>query len=517
MSDAPGFEESPVDQFTEADESMDAQTSEDSGALGQDAGMADVGGPSLDGRVMPLDADMPLDATRDAAVMDMQPSPRINELVFGASHRSYDDDHELGLVQQLTLGIRAFHFELHTSGFYGVDDDWQLGTGSPRNSVGDGINGNPETEDLMAWLRQLSNWSLANVNHAPITIFLQTDDDLSEADEPYDGNLGLLNQRLSALFGLRLSIPEQWPAGDWPTLRSLRGKVICVLTGSTADRTQYLLETGVSPSIAVGAQDRVIELHGTSDGGLVYYTGVTLANLRIDWRHRGEFGSGYVPAVAQNASGRVLVLAQDRQDEGRMELHVGRFRDDWTIDWRRIHYFGEGSNPTIIIRDEVNVEARYEYEQTRYIRLGVFEPDTDTVTWQMPMVDNSVPIEKNVSGGYRVDVKDDFEARRRTIQYKHADGRWERLRYRQLMFTDALAEDDSVLDAAARFTSRQADDSTSAFVGAAQSRGVQATRVWDFGQVQSMLQVSPTYPATMELNSLWYSRFLTEEQAVDWP
>ena len=337
VSDAPGFRESPMDQSIEADVSMDASIGDDSSVLGQDGGVSDAVIPSMDGQMRLLDADITMDAMRDAAVMDldMEPLPRLNELVFGASHRSYDDDHELGLLQQLTLGIRAFHFEIHTSGFASANDDWQLGTGTPRNSVGDDINGNPDTEDLMAWLRQLSNWSLVNEDHAPLTIFLQTDDDLSEADEPYDGNLGMLNQRLKALFGSRLFTPEEWPADDWPTLRSLRGKVLLVLSGSRANRTQYILESGASPSIAVGAQGRVIEVHCTSDGALVYYTGDALANLQIDWRHRGQFADGYEPAVAQAASGHVLVLAQDRADEGRMELHIGLFRDDITIDWRR--------------------------------------------------------------------------------------------------------------------------------------------------------------------------------------
>lgn len=163
---------------------------------------------------------------------DTQP---LNLATFAATHNSYSGGSRGSIPSQLQVGCRLVEYDIYNKDYarYG---DFRLGHAWPGNSVSEG-GGNPESDHLRDWLDVILQWTLANPGHAPLTLVLDLKNNLGKAADG-QGSLQDLQDEVLAAFG-----PALWPAsafeGTWPTVDSLRGRVLVVLSGNQDSRKAY--------------------------------------------------------------------------------------------------------------------------------------------------------------------------------------------------------------------------------------------------------------------------------------
>ena len=176
------------------------------------------------------------------------PAVNYDEAVFQATHNSYSGGTRGSLIEQLDLGVRFLELDIQDD-LYADEGDFRVGHGFAGDQVAVG-NGNPMVLHFAAWLGVIADWSLAHGDHAPITLGLDLKDDLSDNVGESNGDLIALNGKLVAAFGSRLYGPTDLASGPWPSVESMRGKIVVVLSGSETSRLAYATSDGSVEALA---------------------------------------------------------------------------------------------------------------------------------------------------------------------------------------------------------------------------------------------------------------------------
>jgi len=159
-----------------------------------------------------------------------------NKTVFMTTHNSYAI--KVGIKSQLTRGIRGIELDIHNPHFEQIR---HFKIGHIRG--GEGVshaNGNLKGVIFDDWLELIKNWSDANPNHEPITLFIDIKNNLVARHATEE--IILLNQTLLDKFTPdKLYTPENlgMQNNNWPTLSELRNRIIVFLTGHTQTKWDY--------------------------------------------------------------------------------------------------------------------------------------------------------------------------------------------------------------------------------------------------------------------------------------
>ena len=105
---------------------------------------------------------------------------RYSQCEFAATHNSYSGKDRGSLSDQLAAGIRCVELDFHDNGYEDFRD-YRVGHMGPGAEVAAG-HGNPLSPLLKDWLGAVSQWSLAHKGHTPITVVLDSKDDLTDND-----------------------------------------------------------------------------------------------------------------------------------------------------------------------------------------------------------------------------------------------------------------------------------------------------------------------------------------------
>lgn len=183
---------------------------------------------------------------------------------------------------------------------------------------------NPRSELLSEWLSVIAEWVRSHPTAAPITVGLDMKSGLSSSHSAKDGGFAKLNKLLQDVFsGGMLVSPEQFKelgegqgeAG--PTVDSLRGRVLVVLSGHERSRYLYGWDIGSNPAIAMNEGGWVVEVHNSTTWPswrheLWYWTGRRQTDGRIKWHHHGRYDAGmFVLCMAESNSLCLLLTASN--------------------------------------------------------------------------------------------------------------------------------------------------------------------------------------------------------------
>lgn len=173
------------------------------------------------------------------------PGTRYNQVQQISSHNSFDeDDLKPGLYEQAEARVRSFELDIH-QGAPGGDSprsDWDV-----YHSIGDTGDHCGRLSECLAILKR---WHDDNPNHEVITIFLQLVDPWQSGGHmPVDLDDNRLAQDLPGLIYRPQELLRRCPGAaslqeavtrcGWPTLTSLRGRVIIVLNGDIGTVANY--------------------------------------------------------------------------------------------------------------------------------------------------------------------------------------------------------------------------------------------------------------------------------------
>jgi len=227
---------------------------------------------------------------------------------FRASHNSYSG-HERGSLQaQLDAGVRCLELDFHDNGFTELKD-YRIGHLKGGAEV-EHAPPNPPDTLLTSWLRAVASWSAAHPGHEPLTIILDSKDDLTDNSH---GDLADFNSRLEEVFGASLFTREEFDGlGGWPDVEDMRDRVLGVLSGNGATRMAYRWAFGTSPVVSGNTAGDLVLAYRSPSGELNYWTGRVEAVGGIVWRRKGTLAISDVdlaePALVINDDGWVIAV-----------------------------------------------------------------------------------------------------------------------------------------------------------------------------------------------------------------
>lgn len=147
-----------------------------------------------------------------------------------------------------------------------------VGSGNDNNCTGNGKG----TNNFGACLADIQQWSAANPDHDPITLFLDKKQGFSsessqrrpsDLDQLIEGNLGAALYKPASLKSTYATLREAAKKDSWPTKANLAGKVIVVLTGDNKILSEYVADRGDQAALFVAANtDKTQDVEGTPNG-----------------------------------------------------------------------------------------------------------------------------------------------------------------------------------------------------------------------------------------------------------
>lgn len=182
-------------------------------------------------------------------------STKYNEVQQISSHNSYDKNGiKPGIIEQANSGVRSFEFDLHVGD---TPYDWDIYHFTHLFSGGDNCD---KLSQCFGLLRQ---WHNEHPDHEIITIWLQLVDDWKSNGH---NEMDLDNKRLANDFGNLIFTPQNLLTAShtatdlqdainkssWPTLESLKGKFIIVLSGNNQHCADYLDDVANYKNDSVG-------------------------------------------------------------------------------------------------------------------------------------------------------------------------------------------------------------------------------------------------------------------------
>ncbi|GAA4670644.1 Ca2+-dependent phosphoinositide-specific phospholipase C [Amycolatopsis dongchuanensis] len=461
--------------------------------------------------------------------------------VFRATHNSYSgnfDGAKGSITAQLDSGVRFVEFDIHDND-YGTSHDYAVGHDSPGNLVDH--NGNPASNALRDWLRVVDSWSDAHPSHAPIVVMLDLKDDLTDNPSYAAGNLAAVNQELTDVFGAGLATPAQYPS--LPSVDSLRGRVLPLLSGNGTTRAAYRRDTGASPAIAVNGKGQVVEVHDSGSGTLWYWTGTyggaspaiavngkgqvvevhdsgsgTLwywtgtygADGRITWLRHGKYDTGKTPAIALADNGDLVEVHQS-QTATTLWSHVGKLGADGEITWGPSKQYDNGVLPTVAFTGSGTVREVHQSQSGTQNWQWTGTLSGSSVTWSGNAKTADPRYDKTTSRGVVVWTGADGATPAQTLRYSTPSVGGARIQYPQVAFDEYQDGDSAELRQGAVFYAAPATHSS--FIADARRAGY-VVRGWDFDSASLATDPLANYPATNHPRDSWYLS-LTADAVTD--
>ncbi|MFC0543678.1 hypothetical protein [Kutzneria chonburiensis] len=428
--------------------------------------------------------------------------PAFVDSIFLATHNSYSgnvDGAKGSIPYQLDHGVRFIELDVHDND-YAANHDYSIGHSSPGDLVDHA--GNPSSNLLHDWLALISSWSSAHPTHAPLVVMLDLKDDLTDNANFAAGNLTALNAELQSSFGAQLLHPADYIGS--PSVDSLRGRVLPLLSGDSGTRTEYKRDVGYRPAVAINSRGQIVEVHDSGAGGLWYWTGVLGSDGTVSWLRHGKYDTGISPAVALNDSGQLVEVHQS-ETASTLWYHVGQLGSDGEITWQASHQYDNGVTPTVAFTGSGSlVEVhRSQSSSQNWTWNGVLS--SASVSWTGNAKTSSPLLTKSSasSGGRSITVYTaaDGPTESQTLRYNTSSVTGGRIRYQQTAFDEFQAGDSATLQQGALFYASTATDSS--FIVSARQSG-HVVRGWDFDSASDATTPLANYPASNTPWASWY-------------
>jgi hypothetical protein len=445
---------------------------------------------------------------------------RYNEVSFAATHNSYAGvpSGDLGPIRrQLDGGVRFIELDVHDNDF--TSTGYRIGHESPGDDVARS-GGNPRTDRLGPWLREMAAWSKGHPRHAPIAVALDLKDRLTDNRSYAQGNLARLNDALLAAFD-RLYTAEELGNAAWPTITALRGRIVVVLSGDEETRLAYVRDTGHNPAVAMNAAGHVVEVHDSGGGELWYWTGEFVAPGRVRWARHGRYDTGERPAVALNDAGLIVEVHED-PDPGDTHLwyRMGQLTADLEVEWfsqqgRSFPNADEGVTPSVRFVDRASDRVRevHASDQTGLhwywngrpgaTRGAMLWTRDDEGRTDDPLFDKA----RDSAGRRDISVRTGSHGAfgSDTLLYQSGGRAARRIRYRQLAFVEAQRGGAGALEQeGAWFFAASARTAESRQWAQGWRRGGKIVRLWEFDEARFATDPPPSFPATDHPQAGWY-------------
>ncbi|NUS00466.1 MAG: hypothetical protein HOV67_35025, partial [Kribbellaceae bacterium] len=307
--------------------------------------------------------------------LDPVPVRTFGKTVFAATANSYAGNiigDRGSLRQQLDRGVRQIELAIRNDG---------AGLVVGKNSAGDGVDktvGNPSSMKLDAWLKVVADWMHTPVNRsaAPVTLVLDARTALSSADDH------TLNAMLRGTFQDRLFTkdPAKVPVGD------LTGRVIPVLTGDAAARQDYVFTTGTDPAVAANAEGMVIAVNEYPAGALQYWSGRINSDGSVSWIESAKYDTGVTPSVALTDDGR-LVEVHRAPTSDVLWYRLGTLGLDGHVSWKPVKdgklsdKYADGMRPTLKFAGNNAVSEIHQRDKEGHRRSLSGSIGSTSVTW----------------------------------------------------------------------------------------------------------------------------------------
>lgn len=466
---------------------------------------------------------------------------KYNSAVFRSTHNSYSGDihGERGSIHaQLHAGVRFIELDVHAPDFSASSSaDFRIGHSKPGHEVATG-SGNPNSTDLSAWLRVVSDWiSEAELQDrergapAVITLGLDLKSPLSASSDQSRGGLVDLNRRVEAVFDERLVTPAEFDMlskrsrENSPPLEALRGRVVVVISGDLASRTGYRWDRGMRPAVALNSDGWVVEVHsapGFFSRQLLYWVGRLRNGGGVDWVDHGVYASGVSPAVALNDDGTVVAVHAAWWGPvlmyrlGILDKGTGR------LEWKASGTYDEGVNPTVAFESRGSHSVREIHSSMlssqRWERFG--DIVGDELTWfRVNTKTNSPAFEKSTAtlpSGASISVDTAAKPVKNTLVYRgkspQSSESGGRITHRQIMFVEyQIGNQEELADDGIVFYAINANKVTDKIT--TQSGPRILLRAWGFKNSAHKYPAF-SFPATDEPYSDWYEEFCANHQAV---
>ncbi|MFC0437496.1 hypothetical protein [Kutzneria buriramensis] len=423
--------------------------------------------------------------------------------LFLATHNSYSgnvDGAKNSIPYQLDHGVRFVELDVHDNG-YAANHDYSIGHSSPGDLVDH--NGNPASNLLRDWLNMIAGWSNAHPTHAPLVVMLDLKDDLTDNPNFATGNLTALNAELQSAFGSSLLHPADYVGS--PSVDSLRGRVLTLLSGDSGTRTEYKRDVGYHPAVAVNGRGRIVEVHDSGGGALWYWTGTLGADGTVTWLRHGKYDSGVTPAVALNDAGQLVEVHQS-QTATTLWYHVGQLGADGEITWQDSHQYDNGVTPTVAFTGSGSLLEVHKSQSSsqNWTWNGVLSGAT--VSWSGNAKTSSALLPKSSARGVTVYTGADGPTEASTLRYTDSGVTGGRIRYQQTAFDEFQDGDNAVLQQGALFYAAPATDSS--FIVAGRQSG-HLVRGWDFDSAGDATTPLANYPATNTPWTPWYQSLVS--------
>lgn len=375
---------------------------------------------------------------------------------YWATHNSYEGKTRDWLSAQLARNVRCVELDVWDND-YEKFGDFRLGHLKPGHAValGTGAAGeNPTNLLLRHWLKIIADWSASN-DHAVITLVLDIKSDLTDNDE--GGDLEDLNEKIEKAFGQSLFTRDDFDAlGGWPDSAALRNKVVCVLSGNSNNRASYRYCVGEKPSIAVGADGRVVVAYRSGAGDMRYWSGKAKPPAKglpgaIVWRRRGTYAwNPYTvsePSLAMVADGWVVSVhrigpAPGKPGPALLECKAGELREDGRIDWHEGDVFGSGMLPSLESAGGNKLRLIHTTDSGKSLRLreGTLNKKKGKVKWEKATATEGPPYPRDTAWWNGHDLR--CLANANELILCAFDGAQTAVGYRQVAFVELQSEEE---------------------------------------------------------------------------
>jgi len=447
-----------------------------------------------------------------ALLASPQASQPFVDSVFLATHNSYSgnvDGAKNSIPYQLDHGVRFVELDVHDND-YAANHDYSIGHSSPGDLVDHA--GNPASNLLRDWLAMIAGWSTAHPTHAPLVVMLDLKDDLTDNADFAAGNLTALNQELQTAFGSSLLRPADYVGS--PSVDSLRGRVLPLLSGDAGTRTEYKRDVGYHPAVAINSRGQIVEVHDSGSGTLWYWTGVLGSDGTVTWLRHGKFDTGTTPAVALNDAGQIVEVHESEVTSA-LWYHVGQLGSDGEITWQASHQYDSGVTPTVAFTGPNTLVEIHKSQSNSQNWTWNGTLSGATVSWSGNAKTGNALLNKSSAGaagrGVTVYNASDGPTEAQTLRYNTSSFSGGRIRYQQTAFDEYQSGDSAQLQQGALFYAAPATDSS--FIISARQTG-HVVRGWDFDSANLATTPLANYPASNTPWAPWYQSMVTNAGAV---
>ncbi|MEV6605338.1 hypothetical protein [Kutzneria sp. NPDC051319] len=439
--------------------------------------------------------------TASALIASPAASQPFASSVFLATHNSYSgnvDGAKNSIPYQLDHGVRFVELDVHDND-YAANHDYSVGHSGPGDLVDHA--GNPASNLLHDWLAVIAGWSAAHPTHAPLVVMLDLKDDLTDNYSFAAGNLTAVNQELQSAFGSSILHPADYVGS--PSVDSLRGRVLPLLSGDAGTRTEYKRDVGYHPAVAINSHGQIVEVHDSGAGALWYWTGTVAADGTVNWLRHGKYDSGTTPAVALNDAGQLVEVHQS-QTASTLWHHVGQLGSDGEITWQASHQYDSGVTPTVAFSGSGLVEIHKSQSSSQnWTWNGTLSGSTVSWTGNAKTSNALLPRSSASAAGRSISVYTgaDGPTEAQTLRYTTSGVTGGRIRYQQTAFDEFQAGDSATLQQGAVFYAATATNSS--FIVSARQSG-HLVRGWDFDSASDATTPLANYPASNTPWAPWY-------------